>query len=85
MKLKKSINRNNLTLEDVKKILKFSTETAKNQMLAITTEIKHDRRKRFPKNVRNNRFADYLQACVASVNELQRGLAQLQVESGKIF
>lgn len=60
--LKSTINLEDPTLEDVKKVLSLLAEYVKSKTLQISSEIKEKRRKQFPKEMRYTRTPEYLQA-----------------------
>ncbi len=59
-KLKKTIDLQNLTFEDVKKILKLLTDYIKEKTVVLSNKYKFERRKKFPKELRFVRMAEYM-------------------------
>jgi hypothetical protein len=78
MKIKLSINIQNPTLDDVKKVLKFSADYAKSKTFKMTRDFKEKRRKRFPKTVRFERFGDYLSYTIEELKKLQNNMMDMQ-------
>ena len=71
---------NNIPAEDMKKILKLISEHVKEKSSRIQNNIKQDRRKRFPKEIRLSRLPEYFKYTSDSFNNQKELTIQLQAE-----
>jgi hypothetical protein len=76
---------NDPTLEDVKKILNFFTEYIKSKTSQVSSEIKVNRRKLFPKELRYTRISEYLKTATEGFMKIQNVVFQMQGEQAQLM
>lgn len=75
----------NLTFEDVKKILKLLTDYIKNKTVNLSNKYKLERRRLFPKETRFNRMPEYMKLTSENLMQLQNSVMKLQGEQTQLM
>ena len=83
--MKQKLDMNNIPAEDMKKILKLISEHVKEKSSRIQNNIKQDRRKRFPKEIRLSRLPEYFKYTSDSFNNQKELTIQLQAEQEQLI